>query len=151
MSCHLGYYKFLLLFSLSVVSYSFVTPSTIVHQAPGSMEFPRQEYWSGLPFPSPGESSWPRHHLSCLLHCRKILYHWPHEKPSVQHSYSHVSNSLWPHGLQHARLPCPSPTHGACSNSCPLSQWCHPTIWYSVIPFFSCLQSFPALGSYPMN
>ena len=55
-----------------------------------------------------------------------------------------VSNSLQPHGLQHARFPCPSPTPGACSNSCPLSQWCHSTISPSVIPFSSCLQSFPA-------
>ena len=58
------------------MSYSFETPSTIAHQAPLSMAFPRQEYWSGLPFPSPGESSWPRHYLPCLLHCRQILYHW---------------------------------------------------------------------------
>ena len=62
-------------------------------------------------------------------------------------SPSVVSDSLWPHGLQHARLPCPSPTPGACSNSCPLSWWCHPTISSSVIPFFFCLQSFSALGS----
>ena len=55
-----------------------------------------------------------------------------------------MSNSLWPHGLQHARLSCPSPSPKACSNSCPLSQWCHPTISSSVIPFSSCLQSFPA-------
>ena len=60
---------------------------------------------------------------------------------SVQFSCSVVSNSLWPHGLQHARLPCPSPTPGACSNSYQLSYWCHPTISSSVIPF-SCLQSF---------
>ena len=60
-----------------------------------------------------------------------------------------VSDSLWPHGLQHARLPCPSPSPGACSNSCPLSQWCHPTISSSVTP--SRLQSFPASGSFPMS
>ena len=58
-----------------------------------------------------------------------------------------MSNYLWPHGLQHARLPCPSPTPRACSNSCPLSWWCLPTISSSVIPFSSCLQSFPASGS----
>ena len=62
-------------------------------------------------------------------------------------SCSVTSNSLQPHGLQHARLPCPSPTPRACSNSCPWSQWCHPTISSSVIPF-SCLQSFPASGSF---
>ena len=57
-----------------------------------------------------------------------------------------MSDSLLPHGLQHARLLCPSPTPRACSNSCPLSQWCHPTISSTVVPF-SCLQSFPASGS----
>ena len=56
-----------------------------------------------------------------------------------------------PHGLKHIRLPCPSPSPGACSNSCPLSQWCHPTISSSVIPFPSCLQSFPASGSFPIS
>ena len=62
-----------------------------------------------------------------------------------------MSNSLWPHGLQHNRLPHPSPTPTACSNSCPLSQWCHPTISSSVIPFSSHLQSFPTSGSFPMS
>ena len=62
-----------------------------------------------------------------------------------------VSNSLRPHGLQHARLPCPSATPRVYPNSCPLSWWCHPTISSSVIPFFSRLQSFPASGSFPMS
>ena len=66
-------------------------------------------------------------------------------------SHSVMSNSLRPHGLQHARLPCQSPTPGTCSNSCPLSQWCHPTITASVIPFSSPLQSFPASGSFPVS
>ena len=65
---------------------------------------------------------------------------------SVQFSCSVVSNSLQPHGLQHARLPCPSPTAGAYSNSYPSRWWCHPTIPYSIVPFFSHLQSFPASG-----
>ena len=69
--------------------------------------------------------------------------------PSVQFSHSVVSNSLQPHGRQRAKLPCPSPTPGAYTNSCPLSQWSHPTISSSVIPFSSCLQSFPASGSFP--
>ena len=69
----------------------------------------------------------------------------------LQFSHSVMSNSLWPHGLQHSRLPCPSPTPGACSNSHPLSQWCHPTISLSVIPFSSHLQSLPASGSFPMG
>ena len=61
-----------------------------------------------------------------------------------------VSDFLWPHGLQHTRLPCPSPSPGACSNSCPLSWCCHPTISSSVIPF-SCLQFSPTSGSFPMS
>ena len=69
----------------------------------------------------------------------------------VQFSSSVVSNSLWPHGLQHTRLPCPSPTPRDYSNSCPSSWWCHPTISSSVIPFSSCLQSFLASGSFPMS
>ena len=68
-----------------------------------------------------------------------------------QFSPSVMSNSLQLHGLQHARLPCPSPTPGAYSNSCPSSQWCHPTISSSVVPFSSCLQFFPASGSFPMS
>ena len=70
---------------------------------------------------------------------------------SVQFSHSVVSSSLQPHGLQHTRLPCPSPPLRLYSNSCPLSQWCHPTISFSVVPFSSHLQSFPASGSFPMS
>ena len=66
-------------------------------------------------------------------------------------SHSVMSNSLWPNGLQHTRPPCPSPTPRACWNSCPLSQWCHPTISSSVICFSSCLQSFPVSGSFPIS
>ena len=62
-----------------------------------------------------------------------------------------ISNSLWPHGRLHARLPCPSPTPEACSNSYPSSHWCHPTISSSVVPFSSCLQSFPASASFPVS
>ena len=69
---------------------------------------------------------------------------------SVQFSCSVMSNYLWPHGLQHARLSCPSPTPRVYSNSCPLSWWCHPTISSSVVPF-SHLQSFPASGSFQMS
>ena len=84
----------------------------------------------------------------CILAVMHKALHWLH---SVQFSRSVMSDSLWPHGLHHARLPCPSPTPRACSNSCPLSQWCHPTISSTVIPFFSCLQSFPASGPFPMS
>ena len=68
-----------------------------------------------------------------------------------QFSCSVMSDSLQPHGLQHARLPCPSPVPRACSNSCPLSRWCHPTISSSIVPFSSRLQSFPASGSFLVN
>ena len=69
-------------------------------------------------------------------------------KSQVQFSHSVMFNSLRPHGLQHARLPCPSPATRASSNSCPSSWWCHPTISSSVVPFSSCLQSFPLSGSF---
>ena len=84
-----------------------------------SMEFSRQQYWSGF--------------------------------SSVHFSRSVVSNCLQPHRLQYTRLPCPSPTPRAYSNSCPLSWWWHPTISSSVVPFSSCLQSFPASGSFPIS
>ena len=70
---------------------------------------------------------------------------------SVQFSHSVMSDSLRPHGLQHARPPCLSPTPGVYSNSCPSCSWCHPAISSSVIPFSSCLQSFPASGSFQMS
>ena len=70
---------------------------------------------------------------------------------SVQFTYSVMFDSLWPHGLQHARLLCPSQTPRVYPNSCPLSLWCHPTISSSVIPFSSCFQSFPASGSFQMS
>ena len=77
-----------------------------------------------------------RNHLGPLL--RMLLF-----------SHRVMSDSLRSHGLQHARLPCPSPSPGVCSDSCPLSWWCQPTISSSVILF--CLQSFPASGSFPMS
>ena len=76
---------------------------------------------------------------------------WSPQWPSVQFSSSVMSNSLRPHGLQQTRLPCPSPTVRVYSNSSPLNQWGHPAISSSVIPFSSCLQSFAALGSFPMS
>ena len=92
--------------------------------------------------------------LYCTLLCtialcfKKTMY-----RPfsSAQFSRSVMSNSLRPHGLHHARLPCPSLTPGAYSNSCPSSQWCHLTISSSVGPFSSCLQSFPASGSFSIS
>ena len=92
-----------------------------------------------------------------LLHINTIIWRtvWQclltliHTLSSVQ-SLS-VSDSLWPHESQHARPSCPSPTPGVHSNSCPSSQWCHPAISSSVIPFSSCPQSLPASGSFPMS
>ena len=82
------------------------------------------------------------------------MFIWkPHFEVKNQLSFSHlvVSNFLRPHGQQHARPPCPSPTPRVYSDSCPLSRWCHPTISSSVVPFSSCLQSFPASGSFQMS
>ena len=97
------------------------TPWTTAYQAPLSMGLSRQEYWSGLPLPSP---------YICIS--------------SVQFNRSVMSNSLRPHELQYARPLCPSPTPGVYPNPCPSCQWCHPPISSSVFPFSSCPQSFPA-------
>ena len=95
---------------------------------------------------------------NCLCHMCKVLtavwclFWWfiP-TKLSVQFSHSVVSDSLRPHGLQHTRLPCPSPSPRAHSNLRPLSRWCHPTNLYSIVPFSFCPQSFPASGSFPRS
>ena len=79
------------------------------------------------------------------------MHKTPFSFSSAQFSRSVMPDSLWPHGLQHTRPPSPLPTPGAYSNSYPLSHWCHPTISFSVIPFSSCLQSFPASGSFHMS
>ena len=88
-----------------------------------------------------------------LHHCRKLLIGIFVLLPltSVWFSHSVVPDSLQPHGLQHSRPPCPSPTPRLYSNSCPLSRCCHPTISSSVVPFSSRLQSFPASGSFQMS
>ena len=85
-----------------------------------------------------------------------MLYHLCHQQSpifhiSVQFSRSAVSDTLWPHESQHTRPPCPSPNPGVYSTSCPSSQWCHPDISSSVVPFSSCPQSLPASGSFPMS
>ena len=89
----------------------------------------------------------PSHYLGyCLLHCGMLsLFQFS------QFSCSVMSDSLRPHGLQHTRLRCPSPTPGACSDLYPSSWWCHPTILSSVVAFSSCLQSFPESGSFQMS
>ena len=83
---------------------------------------------------------------SCYIYFLMSTFH-----VSVQFSHSVVADFLPLNGLQHSRLPCPSPTPGAYSNSAPSSRWCHPTISSSVVPFSSCLQSFPASGSFSMS
>ena len=99
------------------------------------------QLWKEFPKYSPSSyNSWDFHQKSIIL-----------IGSSVQFSLSVVSDSLRPHGPQHASPPCPSPTPGVHPNSCPLNRWCRPTISYSVIPFYSCLQSFPVSGSFPMN
>ena len=134
------------------------------------MGFPRQEYWSRLPFPSPGDLTDPGIELESpalqadslpseppgKIYIYIYLNHIAIHLKLIQHckllfSHSVMSNSLRPHGLQHTRLPCPSPPPGACSNSCPLHQWCHPTILSSVVHFSSRLPSFPASESFPVN
>ena len=102
----------------------FATPWTVAYQAPPSMGFSRQEYWSGLPFPSPGDRPDPGIEPGSPALQADALTSEPPGKPN---------------GLQDARLSCPSPTPGACSNSCPSGQWCHPIISSSVVPFSSCL------------
>ena len=86
-----------------------------------------------------------------MSQCLCLVLAFLHLVISVQFSRSVVSDSLWPHDLQHDRPPCPSPTSRACSSSCPLSRWCHPTILSSVVPFSSPLPSFPASGSFLMS
>ena len=94
--------------------------------------------------------SFPFQNFALSLNTTKCLFSWIIIL-FLLFSCSVMSNSLRPHGFQHARLPCPLPSPGVCSYSCPLSQWCHPTISASVTPFSSCLQSFSASGSFQMN
>ena len=105
----------------------FVIPWTAAYQAPPSMGFSRQECWSGVPLPS--------------LMTKVVQFNW----------VAQSCLTLRPHGLQHIRLPCPSPTFGACSNSCLSSWWCHLTISSSAVPFSSCFQSFPASRSFQIS
>ena len=98
-------------------------------------------------------ASWIQEYIKKIIHQDDVVFTLGFFSicKSVQFSHSVVSNSLKLHGLQDARPPCPSPTPRVYSNSCPLSQWCHPTTSSSVIPFSSCLQSFPASGSFPVS
>ena len=93
----------------------------------------------------------PHKNKECNICGYLLVFRTTIQFSSVQFSCSVVSDSLRPHELQHARTPCPSPTPGVHSDSRPLSQWCHPAISSSVVPFSSCLQSFPASGSFPLS
>ena len=96
--------------------------------------------------------TWKPSSVLSVSHSSSSKEHWSQITiSSVQFSLSVVSNSLQPHEPQHARPLCPSPTPGAYSNSCPSSRWCHPTISSSVVPFFSCPQSFPTSGFFQMS
>ena len=115
----------------------FATPWTVAHQDPKSMGLSRQEYWSRLPFPSSGELTNPGTEPPSPALAGGFFITETSGFYSVQFSRSVVSDSLWPHESQHARPPCPSPTPGVHSNSCPSSRWCHPAISSSVVPFSS--------------
>ena len=91
------------------------------------------------------------HTSSYLISMQSHIYQKSLFNCSVQFSLSVVSDSLWSHEPQHARLPCPSPSPGVHPNPCPSCWWCHPTISSSVVPFSSCPQSFPASGSFQMS
>ena len=121
-----------------------------------SQQSPRQGFlWSTSPLVV-GTLDFPSYYDSLsrviLFELQKLLF-YPQNgtASSIQFSHSVMSNSFWPHGLQRARPPCPSPTPGVYSNSCSLSQWCHPTISSSIVPFSSRFQSFLASGSFPMS
>ena len=132
----------------------FATPRTVACQAPLSMGFSKRDYWSGLPFPPPGDLPHPGIKLASPVSAGGFFTTEPTGKPlirySVQFSRSVVSDSLQPHELQDVRPPCPS-TPRVHSDSRPLSQWCHPAISSSVVPFSSCPQSLPASESFPIS
>ena len=117
------------------------------------MELPKQEYWSGLPFPCPGDLLNPgiKPVSPALAGGFFEPSGTPHIYISVQISCWVVFDSLRPHESQHTRPPCPSPTTRVHSDSRPSSQWCHPAISSSVVPFFSCPQSLPASEPFPMT
>ena len=133
----------------------FASPWTRALQDPLSMGFSWQEYWGGLPGPPPEVLANLGIELLKFLAWVGGFFTtsttWEAQlSPSSDRPVTQ-SDSLWLHGLQHARPPCPSPTPRVYSNSCPLSQWCHPTISSSVIPFSSYLQSFPASRSFQVS
>ena len=126
-----------------------MTPWTVANKVLLFMGFSRQEYWSGLPFPSPGDLPDPGIKAGSPTLQQDFFIIWA--TSSVLFSRSVVFDSLRPPESQHARPPCPSPSPGVHSNSRPSSLWCHPAISSSVVPFSSCPQSLPASESFPMS
>ena len=124
----------------------YAAPWALARQTPLSLQFSRREDpWVAIPFPR--GSSQPRDPTrSPTLQVDPLS-----SEPLVQFSHSVTSDSLWPHGLQHTRFSCPSPTPRAYSDSCPSCRWCHPSVLSSGVPFPSCPQSFPASGSFAMS
>ena len=135
----------------------FATPWTVAHQAPLSMEFSRQEYWSGLPCPSPRRSSRSRDWTQVSRIAGRFFTIFTREAPNMHSVWFSIQFSsviqLYPTlcDPMDSRPLCPSPTPGAYANSCPLSWWCQLTILSAVVPFSSCHQSFPASGSFQMS
>ena len=144
--------------SFSVMA-NFLTQWTVIQQAILSMGLSLQEYRSGIAIFSSWESYQTREQpMSPVLPTRagRFFTTEPFRSPrnnirSDQISRLVMSDSFRPHESQHARPPCPSPTPGVHSDSCPSSQWCHPAISSSLVPFFSCAQSLPASESFPMS
>ena len=129
------------------MSDSFATPWTVACQAPLFMGFPRQEYWGGLPFPPPGDLPNPGIKITSPALAGRFFTTESLQFSSVAQLCLTLCD---PMDCSTTRL-CPSPTPGIYSNSCPSSQWCHPTISSSVVPFPFCLQSFLASGSFQMS
>ena len=123
----------------------FVTLWTVACQAPLSMGFSRREYWSGLPCPPPEDLPNPGIEPASLTFPALAGRFSATSTTLLLLSCSVVSDPMWPHGLQHARPPCPSPSPGVCSNSCPLSRWCHPAISSCVVSFSSLPSVFPSI------
>ena len=151
--------------SLSSCSCSLVTKSCltlelswiVAHQTPLSMGFTRQEYWSGLPFPSPGDLPDPGNECPSPVVAGRFFTTEPPRRPnitiyccccSVPKSCPTLCD---PHGLQNTMFPCLSLSPRVCSNLCLLSQWCHPIISSSVVPFSSCPLSFPVWRPFPVS
>ena len=144
--------------------FTFSLTHTHTHTHTPIYTYTQNYIWAHLPRPIHRHTPW----APCFIIVRKApdagkdwrqekgttedeMVGWHHQLDGHQFSRSVVSDSVWPHGLQHTRPPCPSPTPEACSNPCPSSRWCHPTISSSVVPFSSCLQSFPASRSFLMS